>query len=254
MSVWPMSVRARLDSGKERGGGGGRLRKNGNPNAINTEPQRALLSTRSSLLEVYSHTSQLQLDHHHKYNSRKAQLNHIYHLYTSRYHRTGQDPRAPTRRNKGNTPRQSITKTSHPISHHGRQSKVGRRGHTVERPVLERVERGQEQPDRECRQEVGSSTGRRDSRLVSRVGSSCDHEEAKPYLIICARVSTLFIKFLSMVEQIRETAAGLRESSTALPTLPVKETMVKLEILNELVVILGAVANGKSKGPLLFRW
>jgi len=57
-----------------------------------------------------------------------------------------------------------------------------------------------------------------------------------------------------MVEQIRETAAGLRESSTALPTLPVKETMVKLEILNELVVILGAVANGKSKGPLLFRW
>ena len=48
MSVWPMSVRARLDSGKERGGSGGRLRKNGNPNAINTEPQRALLSTRSS--------------------------------------------------------------------------------------------------------------------------------------------------------------------------------------------------------------
>lgn len=57
-----------------------------------------------------------------------------------------------------------------------------------------------------------------------------------------------------MVEQIRETAAGLRESSTATPTLPVKETMVKLEILNELAVILGAVANGKSKGPLSFRW
>jgi hypothetical protein len=135
-----------------------------------------------------SHPSQLQLDHHHHiYDSRRAQLNHIYQLYTSRYHRTGQDPRAPTRRNKGNTPRQSITKTSHPISHHGGQSKVGRRGHTVERPVLERAERGQEQPDRECRQEVGSSTGRRDGRLVSRVESSCDQEEAKLYLITCAR-------------------------------------------------------------------
>lgn len=118
------------------------------------------------------------------YNSRRAQLNRIYHLFTSRYHRTGQDPRA--RRNKGYTPRQSITKTPPSISHHGGQSKVGRRSHTVERPVLERAERGQEQPDRECRQEVGSSTGRRDGRLVSRVESSCDQEEAKLYLITCA--------------------------------------------------------------------
>lgn len=138
--VGPCSARLRQ---KERGGGGGRLRKNGNQTQSTPNPPiYSQLATRYS--RHLSFISSRSLPITNTYNSRRAQLNHIYHLFTSRYHRTGQDPRAPTRRNKGNTPRQSITKTSHSISHHGGQSKVGRRGHTVERPVLDRVERGQE--------------------------------------------------------------------------------------------------------------
>ena len=48
-----------------------------------------------------------------------------------------------------------------------------------------------------------------------------------------------------MVEQMRETAGSLRATDPASTTLPLKETMLKLEILNELAVILGAVANGQ---------
>lgn len=59
-----------------------------------------------------------------------------------------------------------------------------------------------------------------------------------------------------MVDQMREVAGSLRVPDSGLSTsLPLKETMLKLEILNELAVILGAVANGTSKRrDSHFRW
>jgi hypothetical protein len=50
---------------------------------------------------------------------------------------------------------------------------------------------------------------------------------------------------ISLVEQIRETVVKLQESSSTSP-MDEKNVLLQLEILNELAVVLGAVANGQS--------
>ena len=50
----------------------------------------------------------------------------------------------------------------------------------------------------------------------------------------------------SLVEQIRETVVNLQMFSSASP-IPEHEVKLQLEILNELAVVLGAVANGQSR-------
>ena len=49
------------------------------------------------------------------------------------------------------------------------------------------------------------------------------------------------------MEQIRETVVHLQKFSSASP-IPEYEVKLQLEILNELAVVLGAVANGQSDG------